>query len=374
MAMTQEGPVTNKRDQLTPQMRIYDNFLDRGDTSWLPYLMYFHRTNYQSDVVNTDALGFRMSACGQGVTSPALASDLTEPVNLLVGSSVVFGVGASSDAASLPSRLSARTDGSAWLNLGGRGYCSTQELLLFLLNRKVLPRVRNIVLMSGLNDLILTGLPSSLKSEYGAFFFCGDYYSKMEELKTEYQRASGARGPSRRNRWTRPSASSAAPQLPMRERIAEAAGQIARNLDNWQPLAAAMSARLFFVAQSLATWVRDIPAAEEKTLFHELDSRESGFWQQIFGATAESDTGKEYVDALSAASEKRGIPFLNMNSALAQAVRPEQWVFVDRAHFNDAGYQLASQIITDAFELNLLLSSHVRRSTTWRLFAGSSPR
>jgi hypothetical protein len=323
--------VGNQRDLLTPQMRIYDNFLDRSETSWLPYLMYFHRTNYQSDVVNTDALGFRFSVSGQGTISPARAGALQGPVSLLVGSSVVFGVGASSDAASLPSLLSACTKESAWLNFGGRGYCSTQELFLFILNRKVLPSVRNIVLMTGLNELILTGLPSSLKSEYGTFFFCGDYYSKMEELKAEYQQAKGAKGRTRRNQWTRPSTSSDVPQIPMRERLKEAAGQIAHNLDNWQPLAAASGARLFFVAQSLATWVRDVPAAQEKALFDELDGRESSFWRQIFGATAEPDVGKEYVDALSAACQERRIPFLDMNSALAQAIHPEQWIFASSA-------------------------------------------
>ncbi|MGH3746399.1 MAG: Inducer of phenazine A, partial [Micromonosporaceae bacterium] len=60
----------SQRAKLTPQMLQYDDFDDRAEARWLSYLMYFHRTNYRSDVINTDRLGFRIS---HGASEPASA-------------------------------------------------------------------------------------------------------------------------------------------------------------------------------------------------------------------------------------------------------------------------------------------------------------
>ncbi|MBP5090758.1 SGNH/GDSL hydrolase family protein, partial [Pseudomonas chlororaphis] len=50
------------RIKLTPQMAEYEQkFTDGGEVRWLPYLMYFHPTDHSSEVVNTDASGFRYS-------------------------------------------------------------------------------------------------------------------------------------------------------------------------------------------------------------------------------------------------------------------------------------------------------------------------
>ena len=92
----------------------------------------------------------------------------------------------------MPSRLwSTHAPGRPWLNFGGRSFNSTQELLLFVLHRHLLPPVEEIVLLSGFNDLGLSRLPASLRGEHGAFFNCGDYLTRM-------RRADGGRGLLRR--------------------------------------------------------------------------------------------------------------------------------------------------------------------------------
>src|SRR4051795_7565291 len=98
--------MTSARAELTPQMRAYaEKFDDRGDIRWLPYLMYFHAANHRSDVVSTDALGFRIAHGPGGEHGSAGGQVHRGPVRLLAGSSTVFGIGATCDAATLPSRL-----------------------------------------------------------------------------------------------------------------------------------------------------------------------------------------------------------------------------------------------------------------------------
>src|SRR5207244_7299881 len=80
-------PVAN----LAPQMADYDLLSKKID--WRPYIMFFHQTSFSSPTVTTDRFGFRQSADPSG---HALALDDApgRTVNLLLGNSVAFGVGA----------------------------------------------------------------------------------------------------------------------------------------------------------------------------------------------------------------------------------------------------------------------------------------
>ena len=131
------------RATLTPQMLRYEEkFSDAGEIRWLPYLMYFHPANHRSEVVNTDAIGFRFATTRDGRPIAVENAAEHEVVSLLAGSSTVFGIGATSDDATMPSRLNrhAREGSPPWLNFGGRSHNSAQELLLYALHRHRLPR------------------------------------------------------------------------------------------------------------------------------------------------------------------------------------------------------------------------------------------
>lgn len=143
------------RMTLTPQMAEYEQkFTDAGEVRWLPYLMYFHPTDHCSPVVNTDSSGFRYSESLGTNYSVIDGGKNNGPVRLLAGSSTVFGIGASADSWTLASRLTHNDSrGQRWINFGGRSFNSTQELVLFTLNRHHLPRVDEIVLFSGFNNL-----------------------------------------------------------------------------------------------------------------------------------------------------------------------------------------------------------------------------
>jgi lysophospholipase L1-like esterase len=337
--------VADQRSTLTPHMREYEDLVDRAETRWLPYLMFFNRASYRSGTVNTDRMGFRYSQSRHGNLAPAGEQKLSTPVNLLVGNSTTFGVGATSDAATVPARLSVHHPEFPWLNFGARGYGSTQELLLFLLHRHLLPEIRNIVILSGFNELATTGLPLSLQGEYGGFFFSGEFYTKMEEVKAEHRRSR-----SKRDRRPRPVDVSTVPSLGADERIRRAVELTSRNLDHWAAFAAAMDVRLCFVLQAMGPWTHQIPTPEEKALFDELDSQHSNFWA-LFTEISGKECGERYAEQLARACDKRGIPFIDLNVLLAAASPPDRWLFVDRAHFNDYGYDLIARVISGELDL-----------------------
>ena len=97
-----------KRYELTPQMRDYDAFSDPGNRNYVPYLMYFHQTDFSSQSINTDRSGFRISIGPDGIKASAAGHVPAGPVRFFVCSSAALGVGASSDSSTVPSLLWSR--------------------------------------------------------------------------------------------------------------------------------------------------------------------------------------------------------------------------------------------------------------------------
>lgn len=338
--------VNSRRAELTPQMLEYDDFDDRGETRWLPFLMYFHRTNYRSAVINTDHRGFRYS---HGRDERASAGEPVRhgPVRLLVGSSTTFGIGATTDAATMASRLwSEHAPSAPWLNFAGRSFSSTQEVLLFLLYRHLLPEVEEIVFFSGLNDLATSRLPAWQRGDHGAFFNCGEYFEQMEKLRAGHRKAQSGRV-RRGNRRPAPGEDENTAVLPLPERIANAVELTARHLESWRLLAP--GARISYVLQPLATWIREQPAAEERLLFDELDAI-SNFWQ-LYGDIATEEAGRAYSATMRTACEKQEVRFVDISPALAGVAGARDWLFVDRAHFTDRGADLAARILAESLGL-----------------------
>jgi hypothetical protein len=332
-------------------LQYAEKFDDRGDIRWLPYLMYFHATDHRSEVVNTDSLGFRVSHGPDGLTASVGGDIPGDRVRLLAGSSTAFGIGATSDEHTLSSSLWTKRDpGVPWLNFAGRSHNSTQELLLFLLHRHLLPRVEEIVLFSGFNDLGLSRLPASVRGSYGAFFNCNDFSGQMEQLnETRRRRAAGALSHLRSRRQGAGSATAPEVVPELDEQIALATGSTIRNLDSWRLLAEGTGAKLTYVLQPLATWVRDEPAPEEKVIFQELDALSD--FGKVYGDISTPEARESYSRALAAGCERIGVSYLDLNPVLADALGKDEWIFVDRIHFNDHGHHLVAQLLAEQLQL-----------------------
>ncbi len=344
--------MVRQSELLTPQSTDYLAFLNRGEMVYLPYLMYFNRPNFRSAVINTDRYGFRLAHGANGRASVAAGERQDGPVCLLVGGSGALGYGASSDADTIASRLwSEYAPSRPWLNFGAPYFNSTQELMLFVLYRHLLPPLDEIVIFSGFNDLVMAQLAHLPLHGLGPFFFCNEYFEKMAELRQRYARP--VKGP----RWGRTAAtqSSAAepPAPPTAASMIKAAVELtARHLDSWLVLAAATGARVSFALQPLASWVRAEPSAQEKLLFQEFDEvSEYGTWEERYGEVGSIATGAAYAAALGTACAQRSIPFVDTVSGLAAAAGPSDWLFVDRGHCTDDGYDLVAQLLAESLEL-----------------------
>ena len=322
--------------QMTPHMRAYsEEFADSGNINWLPYTMYFHPYGYRSEVVNTDDIGFRYSQ-SRGRDYSVADHDGIDAVRVIAGSSTVFGIGASGDRHTLASRLS-ETDprGLPWINFGGRSFNSTQEMILFALNRHHLPRVKEIVLFSGFNDLGLARLPKRLRQEHGAFFMCNDFFDAM-----------GARKQSRFSSWFQSArkAAAAADDVPtLEEQIDQAARLVLRNLANWRAMAHDLGAELTFVLQPLANWVRKTGTREEEALFTELERK--GRFAETYGDILEDDAYRDYRDRLASGAKDLSVPFIDIVPFIRESLPDDFWLFVDRIHFTDRGHDWMANLL-----------------------------
>ncbi|MFD7134475.1 Inducer of phenazine A [Streptomyces sp. NPDC059894] len=341
------------REVLTPQMMQYDDFDDRGSTHYLPYLMFANKTNYTSDVLNTDRYGFRFSHGPDGLRASPDSDIAKGPVRLFAGSSAAFGVGATSDAATIPSYLWSRyAPSTPWLNFGGRSFNSTQEVVQMLLFRHLVPEIEEIVLFSGLNNLLLSRLPAWQQGDHGAFFYCNEYYDLMDELRARHRKA-GRRLWSRDRAQDGPERAEREPLPPMPELIARSAELAARHLQGWRQLTAGTGTRITYVLSPVATWVRDEPSEQEALIFKELDKLAAlgVSLEELFGDGTKAATGRSYAEALRAECDKQDVRFIDLSPELAKVTTSEDWLFVDRGHFTDHGHDVIAELLAGMLSL-----------------------
>ncbi|MFJ7334353.1 Inducer of phenazine A [Streptomyces sp. NPDC101116] len=304
--------MTSPRAEFTPHMEHYTFVLEDQ-----PYLGYFQYGNEKTPVYTTDRHGFRVTPGPAGLRAGVADDRPDGPVRVLAGSSAVFGVGATGDAATISARLwNAHAPRLPWLNVAGQSHNSAQELMLFTLFLHELPPVEDIVLVSGVNNLVLSRLPEEKQGRHGAFFDCGP-----------------------------------APDVvpPPERRVAHAAELTLRHLGAWKTLADGLGARLTFVLQPLAPWVREEPLPREKLLFEELD--EVSNFRRFHNDISTMAVGRAYADRLAAGCAGLHVPFLDMNVALADVAGPEDWLFIDRVHCTDLGYDLVARQLADRLDL-----------------------
>jgi hypothetical protein len=343
-----------KRYELTPHMRDYDKFNDPSRRRYVPYLMYFNQASFVSQSINTDQSGFRISTGPDGCRASAGESTPPGPLRLLVGGSTALGLGSTSDSTTLPSLLWTRhAPSQPWLNFAAWSFNPVQELLLFTLYRHVLDEISDIVIMSGLNAALLARLPAWQQGNHGAFFFCGEYFQKMEELRAMH----------RKTYWRvlrRPARSSSRTVSTVHDLrrdpatvLAAAAETTIRQCALWRRIAGP-STRISFALQPIAPWMRHTPCPEERQLFDEYDEDrypDQGGWEAAHREIITPEFGRDFAAALQAGCEREGVRFVNLNPIVHEMSSPGDWIFVDRAHFTDVGSDLVAKSLAKELEL-----------------------
>jgi hypothetical protein len=338
--------------QLVDYAQIHEEFR--------PFVGFVHRPRYRSDAVNTDALGLREHYDHDGAFI-----DLQRPpvgvCDVLLGGSAAFGVGASSDRATLAAHLNG--PGRPCLNLGLCGATAQQELALFLVLRPRLPAVRDVILLTGVNEPVLAALDRAIiHPEYGGAFAAkpgaaGPDLAAVADprgtaalrwLRAQADRAySTSRMARTAARWAtrneRPGLARRA--LSFDERLDALLAHVASGLAVWAALQRGWPHRVHYVLQPVASWTARVPTALERALL--ADER-----QAIPGAAHldAPDVYERVREAVESACAAEGIAFHDANEWLAEPAFASAELFVDSCHLTDEGYRLLGARVRAAIE------------------------
>lgn len=340
------------RERLAPQMADYDFW--GGQMAWRPFIMFFHPPDLHTESCNTDTLGFRFSADPSGSVARTDAWQ-DRPCNLVLGNSVAFSVGATSDAASLSARMS-HYSGETWLNFSGRAFAASQEYLAFMFYRHRVGPVKRVVLFSGSNDLYLYYAPKKMFDEtFGIFFFSDVFAERMNPAppvvshwsKQIWESVFRGRIKPASGRPMNPK------QLPdLDEVIAErrltrenAVTLLVRSLENWKMAADGLGIDLLYALQPIRSWVKKLLTPEELELGAEINERGSQ-WNKILAKVMDEEQYHWYKGRLAEECRRLLIPFLDLNEILSNHPRNHEWIFLDYLHLTDAGYDICGEVLT----------------------------
>ena len=124
-----------------------------------PYVMSTNEDNFKSKIVNTDKFGFRKTYFQKKLIGLDEIKKSTSTHNVIVGASTAFSMGSPSDKETIHSYLSKK---KLCISLGVRGATGQQETVTYLQFKRFLGKVKNIIILSGLNDVILCSQKHSL--------------------------------------------------------------------------------------------------------------------------------------------------------------------------------------------------------------------
>ena len=338
MSNARRQPTMKRRYELIPQMRTYEEM----PVVWVPHLMNHYQPNFRSDVCNTDEYGFRYTFKNSRKLSYADFQMLPGPKGLLCGGSTAFGVGATEDSRTIASYLN-RDPHMTWFNFSGMGQNSTQELMRYVL---FAPEVDQIVLFTGVNNLLIHTLSTFFSEVYGAFFSQTTFeLLNRVDTKTNLRyligRVKSRIAESLRRKipgHTYGSASDSFPDFDVRYH--QSLNILARDLDVWSALSARSGFSLSFILQPVLIWMPKTLSPEEEEL---LDIMERVGWRQWGGQLrALIDSYSRYREDTRQLCEERDILWSDFNELLPR----EGWLFCDRSHLTDKGQELAAEIIS----------------------------
>ncbi len=348
----------NPRKILTPQMETYDNL----GIKWHPYIMFFQKPNYKSRVVNTDKFGFRFNQVKNNRYSPF--SDFKkseEELSFIVGSSTVFGVGASNDSNTISSIISKETN-DKFLNFGCRAHVSSQELILFSQISSRFKKIKNVIIFSGLNDLYISSL-RGLESELSPFFFSNQFSERMNNGLISKKRKllkyllSPIYGDNIdyeniaykdlfKNIFFYPKNQPSFFDTSNNSfDVLFTISQIKKNLYIWKKLSESYPFNLIFVLQPTLDWMSKPASKEEKQIFDYGDKYGD---KLLIRDVLKKEIYKDYSVSLKNICESLEIRFFDANLDLKESFKKDDWIFVDRGgHMTDHGYASVGKYIKD---------------------------
>ena len=315
----------DNRNLLTPQMKEYSKI---GE-NWMPFIMFIQKPNHRSTVVNTDCHGFRFNY----LNNKNNIFEGTSAKKVVIGNSIVFGVGASSDEKTLSSVLSKKT-GQTYLNFGGRAFSGFQDITLFNYFINKLKDLDEIIIINGVNDLYLVNFNDKQDYLMSLVYNKNKFSYLMNKPRLTLKRKILNILSTNANEFSLSS------NLNKKQTIES---NIERNIFFWSLIKKSLKIKVKIFLQPLANWCKDKLSVEESKIFNELDKNHNNSKQL-----------KEFIDneqhnllstIFQEKCEKFDIEYEDLNKSLMKFNSEKNWLFVDRIHLNDNGIEKVSNII-----------------------------
>tara|TARA_Y100000590_G_scaffold175838_2_gene200939 strand:- start:12325 stop:13398 length:1074 start_codon:yes stop_codon:yes gene_type:complete len=348
----------SSRYDLVPQMKIYDGI---GET-WKPYIMYLSKPNFRSKVVNIDQFGLRFNGLeneqvkeiekNNTIFNEKIISKNKEKA-VLIGNSISFGVGATSDSSTASSNLS-KLSKFHFFNLGGRAFSGFQEIVLFQSLINSLKDIKRIVIFSGSNDLFLINHLSSYDPVLGPYYFNNEFIKGMSLARNNWKRnfASFLFDPFIKENvdWS----SITKKELINRIFKNKNSGKnpidkknilrnlVEKNFKCWSNIQKGMGVKITYVLQPFALFCNKKLSNEEEKIFQELDTTNKGF-KTI--KSLDKTQYQFYRDCIAEQCNYLNIDFIDGTDFIDKKNCDKEWLFTDRFHLTDLGYKYISELI-----------------------------
>ena len=320
------------RYSIVPQMKSYDQI----SYEYKPFVMFFNSSNYKSKIVNTDEIGFRLNYYNNNLKKLSNFFD-KENVTIIIGGSLVFGFGATSDNNTISSILSKKTN-NIYLNFGATAFNSKQEILLFLNFFQRFKKIDKVIIVSGANDLYLNLIND--EEEWGNFFFKKKYQSIFDRYKNRnnfyYKFNYFLNKFKKQNNKTEN----------YKINFEKLHNDYNQNLKLWSKLSTSFDFKIHFFLQPLAIWTKKRLSEDEEKIFNVLDNS-NDLAHLMLKETSKIENYIKFSKLLESLSREININFTDLNIKLNQSKNLNKTLFVDRIHMNDLGYNELSNIILD---------------------------
>lgn len=318
------------RYSIASQMKEYDAI----KSNWIPFIMFMQKPNYRSKVLNTDQFGFRFNYLNKKIDN---IFEYSSSNKMVIGNSGVFGVGATSDEFTLPSFLSKKTDNN-YLNFGGRAFSGFQEILLFNKYVNKIKSLKEILIVSGINDLFIINQSDNFNYDeslmYNKNFFT--YVMNKPQKKTFSKIADFFSNKENVHELNKSK----------KNKIEILKNNLDRNIFFWGMIKKALDIKIKFILQPCATWCKKNLSNQEEKIFNELDKNHRDNNIQKFFSSQDHEM---ISDIYRENCKKHNIDYINLNEYFNEYDDKKNWLFVDRVHLTNEGYEKTAEIILRNF-------------------------
>jgi len=324
--------------------------------------MFTNTTNLRTKVLNTDNLGLRFNS---SYNDKFRAKDIFDQKNeknecgAIFGGSTAFGLGASKDEATISNQLSKDTD-VFFYNLGVSAFTGFQEVVLHQSLINYFDKIKYIIVLSGINDLLLINYIDEFDETLGPYFYNTHFLSGMDNMTLNNKRkiAKFFLSPFIYNDvdWTNITQKELFEMILKNKKFKKTTinnitkdnllrKYLIRNFTYWSNIQKIYKVKLFYVLQPFSTWCDKILTVEEKEIFTELDSNKLKVFNIV--KSLESSYGK-YAGYLSEYCNKYNINFIDSNKYFKENIKTNDWCFIDRLHLTDLGNKHMANLLKSA--------------------------